>query len=233
MAITKTFLTSSTTRNLGQIGTYLQQHAVPEYFASVTIDSENDDAVSCYDADGNLVLTFTPSGVGFFVTAYRSDGSSAVTEYGAADSSSKNASCSINYVYQCTNGIMMHLYNTGSNTYTRNGEFIITKNNHDETVIINAYSGGTNSTWSGAVTTSVKATAWTDVSPASTLTFHASAGNQTQLVPFCTDAAFNQTSYTPNAFYMPKGQHYSMGYGKIEIDGVAYLSNGYWAIKDV
>ena len=64
-------------------------------------------------------------------------------------------------------------------------------------------------------------------------TYTAKAGEQTLLCPFCTNANLGEPSYTPNAFWIPFGQYYSMGYGTLAMNGVTYLTNGYWCIKDV
>jgi hypothetical protein len=42
----------------------------------------------------------------------------------------------------------------------------------------------------------------------------------------------NQTSYTPNAFYIMSGNIYATAFTRFELNGSTYMTNGYWAIKD-
>ena len=204
MAITNDYLNTS---DLGVLAAWMQANLVPDYFAAVTVESN---VITCKDADGNTLLT---------------KGSNSLTAYKSASASAGIASHTgmqtVAEAYKCANGALLVFSN---NTYT--AYVLITKTNNGATAIIlnqpaNSLSG---------FTSGISSVAWGDVMPNNAYAFTALTANQTQLVPFCTDAALGTVSYTPNAFYIPVGQY--RAFGVLTLDGVNYLTNGYWAIKD-
>jgi hypothetical protein len=122
----------------------------------------------------------------------------------------------------CANGALIRC--GASSTQS---DFIITKTNNNKTAFVYFQGNVTQLTRNN-----FRVVAWGDTTPDTTRSYTATEANQTQFVPFCTDAALGDVSYTPNAFYIPVGQHFNMGIGKLTMDGVDYLTNGYWAIKD-
>lgn len=182
-----------------------------DFFASVTMDGY---ALVARDTQNNVVLNWDSSQV----TIYKS----------TAVSDSLTVDTSMNGKYtiaKCSGGIL--IISGTSNTHHLN--FIITKTNNDVTAVI----AGGNYNLVTALTQSIIAAAWGDAEDATkTRTFTPSAQNQTQFVSFTTYAKPDTTSYTPNAFYLPDGQYYSLEYGKIIVNGKIYITNGYWAILD-
>jgi len=212
MAITKDYLN---TNDVNVFAAWMQANLVPDYFAAVTVENA---AVTCTDADGNTLLTIswgTTGGGNLVLTfnAYKS-GSYATTF-------SRGSISVCQYCASCANGALVVWKATNGDNMQQ--ALLITKTNNGKTALIFA---GEN------LYSTTLCIAWGDVAPDSTYSFTPLTANQTQLVPFCTDAALSTPSYTPDAFYIPVGQYYSMGIGKLALDGTTYLTNGYWAIKD-
>lgn len=206
MAITKDYLNTS---DLGTLAAWMQANLVPDYFAAVTFGNNT---LTCADGEGNTLLTI--SAISGVVTAYKS-ASITVTLTSAIPAP-------FTYACTCANGAIIESV-SGQN----HGCMLITKTNNGATAIV--FSAGT----SGTVCRSgIKSVAWGDGQAENTRAFYTSTEEQTQIVPFLTDAAFGAVSYTPNAFYIPVGQYYNAGIGVLTISGVNYLTNGYWAIKD-
>lgn len=202
MAITKDYLNTS---DLNTLATWMRTNLVPDYFAAVTVESG---VITCTDADGNTLLT---------------KGSNSLTAYKSASASagiSPHAGMqTVTEAYNCANGALL-VFSNG--TYT--AHVLITKTNNGATAIV--FSQPT----IPGFTNGISSVAWGDILPNNAYAFTALTANQTQLVPFCTDAALGTVSYTPNAFYIPVGQY--RAFGVMTLDGVNYLTNGYWAIKD-
>lgn len=206
MAITKDYLNTS---DLNTLATWMRTNLVPDYFAAVTYA---DSTITCTDADGNTLLTF---GVG--ITAYKS---------ATASVTMINVNPTFSYAYTCANGAILESTVPSSPSSAVNCT-LITKTNNGKTAIV--FSAGTAA---AVYRSNIKRVAWGDAQPDTVFAFTQITANQTQLVPFCTDAAIDVPSYTPNAYYIPVCQNPSMGNGKLTIDGTTYLTNGYWAIKD-
>lgn len=205
MAITKDYLNTS---DLNTLATWMRTNLVPDYFAAVTYDSS---IITCTDADGNTLLTFDSNGV----TAYKS----------AANNTAMYSSAPQSWTYACMSANGAYL--VGTTIFGSVACMIIAKTNNGKTAIITSDESTAN-----VCRSNIKRVAWGDTIPDTTHAFNVYTENQTQLVPFCTDAALGTASYTPDAFYMPVCQNPSMGIGKLTLDGTDYLTNGYWAIKD-
>lgn len=175
-------------------------------FDSVTLD---DSTVTCKDADGNTLVTFAKSGNSTTVTLYAS---------ASVSNSVTHSSSTPTYGYSCSNGLLIQ---SGSGNYA--GYDLITKTNNDKIAIVSS---------SAPSATNGCAIAWGDAAPLSNFQYSENTRNQTIVCPFATNSDEGTVSYTPNAGYMPFGQYYGMGYGKIVMDGVTYLTNGHWVIKD-
>lgn len=206
MAITKDYLNTS---DLSVLAAWMQTKLVPDYFAAVTYANST---ITCTDADGNTLLTIDSSNV----TAYKS-ATNTSNMYNAAPQTWLYACMSANGAYLIANTVF------GSTAC-----MIITKTNNGKTAFITSDEQATS-----VCRKNIKRVAWGDTTPDTTHEFTAYTENQTQLVSFTTDAAFGDVSYTPNAFYIPIGQYYNLNGAVLTIDGVNYLTNGYWAIKDV
>lgn len=195
----------------------LRAHLVPGFFASIELDSN---ALKFYDADSNLVFEMTAA---YAVRAYRS--ASSYTE-------SSFASLVFTDITSCKNGaILIAQYQS----FTYSIAFLFAKTNDGATAIMIGNDSGT--AQPKAATTTFKRAAWGDAqhSTEQTTAFTPSYGFQTQLVPFCTDATFGATSFTPNAFYMPMYRNSNVQQTAVDqfiADGVAYICYNAWAIKD-
>ena len=208
MAITKTYING----DFSVFGSFLESSGL---FDSV---ERNGSSITCKDADENTLLTFSSASQTMTITAYANASASKYVQYNYGSSSQQ---VTIEYGYACTNGVMLKF--SGRNY---NACVMITKTNNGEIVTVMSNSEITNPY------TVVWCVAWGDVAPLANFTFTANERNQTVIAPFATCADIGDVSYTDKAGYMPFGQYYNSGYGTLNIDGVEWLTNGYWAIKD-
>lgn len=224
------------------LASWLQANAVPEYFASIAIDANNQ-IITCKDANNNTLMEYNINAKTFSI--YKSSDNAetfniAKSNYECAEPNSDVPTIAA----KCSGGIMILISNINEGSakgwYLLN--IIITKTNNNKTAIIagtyyyenTTIDTGTRIIANGIASKSgVHAAAWGDeTSETRTISFNSSAQNQTQFVSFTTYAQPDSTSYTPNAFYMPVGEFYTTIYGKFESHGAMYITNGYWAIKD-
>ena len=229
MAITK-----SGVKSMQALAEWLQANAVPEYFASVSIDAKT---ITCSDANGNPLMVYSVTNHSFSI--YKTSGGNAET-FTIATSNYSDAEPTTDYpaiVAKCGGGLMVLINCAYSGSapgwYCLN--FIITKTNNDITAVIAGTYKGSNKAGANATvsTTNIHSVALGDAEDATkTRTFYPSAQNQTQFASFTTYAKPDTTSYTPNAFYMLVGEYYDWYYGKFTAGGDTYITNGYWAIKD-
>lgn len=210
MAIIKTHLNTS---DLSILRGWMNQYLVPNYFESIIISSG---VINCYDADGHTVLTIGPWSSDNFVKVYYD------TENYSYFSNNIGMT-SVTYASSCSHGCLLSFGNSGSGHM----EILITKTNNNITSIV-VSKGST-----GLDLNSMYCIAWGDVQPISSLSVTPiKTAQQTQIVPFVSNAPYGTISYTPDAFYIPVGQYYNMGIGQMTLNGNIYLTNGYWAIKD-
>lgn len=114
--------------------------------------------------------------------------------------------------------------------------FIITKTNNGKTAIIAAFSSSTSNTDTikTALSTNVTSICRGDSTAKNKkITFNIDEQYQTKLSQFTTYPIYGELSYTPNAYYCPVSQFYDLLEGHtISYNGVMYITNGFWAIKD-
>ena len=204
MAITKTVINN----DFSILQSFLQSSGL---FNSVEL-SEN--TITMKDSDGNTIATIDTN---ITITAYANASTSAAASYSTFNGAS------IQYGYKCANGIMLPVTGSGNKT----AHILIAKTNNNKV----AFTFTKIHINTAAAYTNCYCTAWGDEN-VNENAFTAKAAEQTLMCPFCTNAIMGETSYTPNAFWMPFGQYYNMGYGKLTDDGTTYLTNGYWCIKD-
>lgn len=210
MAITKTYING----DFSVFGSFLESSGL---FDSVVVSGST---ITCKDADNNTLLTFSVASSTITITAYASASVSKSVQYNYG--AGYVGRVVIEYGYACANGVMLKF--SGENA---NACVLITKTNNGEIVTIMS-----SSTSDASAYTTIWCIAWGDVAPFSNFTFTAHERNQTVIAPFATCADIGDVSYTDKAGYMPFGQYYNSGYGTLNIDGVEWLTNGYWAIKD-
>ena len=174
--------------------------------------------VTMKDAGGNTLATID----GATITVYANASNSANYNYTTNSPAVKDG-------YKCANGILLKFAPLTGAYQDKQAHVLITKTNNNKIAFIFSNTSNNNT---GAPYTNYQCIAWGDTDIAAN-TYTAKAGEQTLLCPFCTNATLGEPSYTPNAFWIPFGQNYSMGYGTLAMNGVTYLTNGYWCIKDV
>lgn len=223
MSIEKTYI-----KNANALLEWMQENLVPVYFKSVNKDTTTAEHffVNCQTDEG-WAMTLSLADVSAYAAAIKSDNSFVQANFYGYVATIPHAQMS--YAAVCKNGVILSLYGADSPSSGEAATVIVTKNNLDQTVIILS-SGPANSDTRFYM--NVRSVTRSDALPAQALTFTPVSGGQTVLVPFTTEAADGVVSYTPNAFYMPKGQYHSMGFGKFTAGGKTYMSNGYWAILD-
>ena len=216
MSITQTYLNLSIAELKLFLGTL-----VPKYFASVVYTDNT--SVTCKDSDGNTIFTVAVDNGSWTYTAY-ADSENFVSK---TSSYAKPV-----YGYVCNNGAMIVCaVNAISDATGIRGSVVISKTNNNKTGFI--ISGGSSGSASDSYNNFVTGV-WGDVTP---LTSNYSYGSgvtnhtQTQMFPFVTHCALGEKSYFPNAFFIPVAQTRTV-FGELVADGVSYVTNGYWAIKD-
>lgn len=208
MAIETTYIYS--TDNSGLLA-WLQANAVPTYFDSVVADEETSSTIHCYAGDVELLNV-----------SLNSKGS---VQFIATNAAGKSESCTYSYAgyyavhgYKTACGLAISVGTTSSwyiPTY-------ITKDSSDNTTVI----------LSSSITsqTTAHTISCADVADIPSIATTPTTGAATTIVPFVCGNSVGETRYTPCAFYMPTAQYTTLG--KLMIDGVAYLSNGAWLLKD-
>lgn len=172
-----------------------------------------------YDLDGKKVLSLKS---GEFA-AYRTDGG------GDIKSTLAGMFTGTNDIIMCGNGIIIAAAFTNLGYGVRYFSVLISKTNNGRLACV--FSVGSSATQ--ILYTQLQHVAIGDSTTLSTTTtFTPEAGQQTCLVPFATNAEIGDTSYTPDAFYIPMNPNYAMGIGKFLMGADTYISNGYWAIRE-
>lgn len=197
--------------------TFLKQ-LIPEYFSEVELNSGT---ITCKDNDGNTVFKITIA----------TNGEINETFYTARTSFSDSVSGANDLTleligWQCKNGVFLDIHYTKGTVISRQYGILITPNNHGKLFfVVSCYSA---TPFYGNIQT----ISWEDDTPLDQkLNIDQIVRTQTVFCPFISKAKYGETSYTPNAFYMPVWQGFS-GTGDFIADGVRYWTNGYWAIRD-
>lgn len=191
---------------------WLQENAVPEYFDKVEADAETASTVNCYVGDLVLLKMHVVS----YGTRYT------VRNAAGSERTANNTyqGAYVNYGYKCKGGLALTIGIEAQSAFL--GLFITKDSAGNTTIIV-----GNSSV--GSYSSSAAATAAVD-RVMKYLSFSQTTGEATTLVPFACGNSPGECRYTPNAFYMTTVQTQAMG--RLVIDGVEYLSNGVWALKD-
>jgi hypothetical protein len=231
MAISRDIITTK-----ADLFTWLTTNLVPTYFNDISYDTNDPNLINFTSLDGNIIFTLSQhsSSEGRYTAAnlYSNGVSSTVCSY--------STGAFIQYASICNNGAIIRFSSISQGNDTSNNSsssvyhmsLLFTKNNHNKTMIIAGYSG--NSSPYTALRTDVHCVSdGDDLSTESKLTFtNRDNMQQTQLVPFVSSRLSNDVVYSPNAYYIQTGNMYTPNYFIFEMNGVKYMSNGYWAIKD-
>ena len=219
MAITRTEVSGD-----GSIMKACLETLVPDYFASVELDSGNSYVINCKDADGNILFKITRSSnnVLWNYTAYK-DANTFVGDL-------SNYSNSISTFYITNNGAIAFR--------SSGGGFIVTKANDGSTAIVCPGNSGP----SGQRMCHIIATKWGDGGTYQSNTIYITSqdtasstptGNNTLMVPVPLYGTYNTPLYTPKAFFMPVVQIGMRGVVQevVGAEGV-YVTNGFIALLD-
>lgn len=190
---------------------FLTEHTVPEYFDSVT-KSTDGNSIYCETGERTFIQFNIAGDNTYCYINYADNVIKSVVPYYSGMYFDK--------AYKCKNGIFLSMYHkTTSNHYAP--FFALTKDNKGNTVAI--ITGNFNSYKDNV----------TALNPNSTSTDNAVAVNSTKtscLTSLCPLVVSDDEAYTPNAFVLPYAQSRSQNI--FEADGVKYLSNGIWCIRD-
>lgn len=184
------------------------------FFSRVEQPTNNNWPVDCYDEDDNLVVRFRWQNGHRIEFQYNN---------GSSNTGDTTKYASFDVLYYTAHGIMLKTTGSGSSPHIY--AVIITKDNNDQYTFIFQNSAADN------VYVSIRRSYTGSISAQ---TFTAVQSNQTALVPFVTlinDG--NGRSYTPHAFWIPNSENYNIGWCAITVDGYQYITNGYYALKDV
>ena len=225
---------SGDNRNLNAVD-YLATILVPDYFPEYTAGTQTstshpytyyadaEKTKTAFYCEGQVVTISSSQYSQLIIRLYKSN-SSYVTITGAASTSGKQFN--IQKVISCDGGVLV---------ICDYGGFIITRSNNGGTVIIANSNNTINVTnanqfkWSGVSSI----TYGDDTSSNARLSFTGTEHTQTQMVPFITKCPYGDVSYTPDAFWIPFGEFYSVTSGRfIGPDDMVYITNGYWAVRD-
>lgn len=230
MAIEKTYfgnnIGSSFSTWANVIAEYLKENAVPEYFSKVINDNN---VVKCYVGDW-CFLSIHPTDLSKnYKTCISPMNRGAV--YLCVNSAS--STYYIEYAHKCKNGIAFSLCNSSGGTY--NWAFLITKDNEGNTTIVTT-STMTRYTCSSSTTDPPINKLYVinpnvnNVQLLQQVYTTCSGLDKVSMCPFVVGGQDSGSTYTPNAFYMPFSP--SSAQCTIDINGVKYMTNGAWCIKD-
>lgn len=196
----------------------LREHLVPGFFARIELSGN--DSLNFYDENDNLVFELTMSQI---AKAYRSATSYIERPF---------ASLVFADITSCKNGAIL---TAQCESWRYSMAILFAKTNSGTTGIMIGGDSGTSKPL--AATTEFQRAAWGDaqLTTEQRTIFTPNYGFQTQLVPFCTDAIFGATSFTPNAFYMPMYRNSDVQQTAVDqfvANGATYICYNAWAIKD-
>lgn len=228
MAIRKTESMS----NMSQFVTWLQENLVPNFFQSVEVDSEDNTLIVCTGVGGQKLLGIKMHSTSAFYPdsciLYKSDGTATTV----AQATSTNTV--FRYAAVCNNGALIRFDRYANNTDSNNPCIIlISKTNLDKTaVVVTATFSSSGYTAGVYMSDSLRIIAEGDAPTMYYLTFSLRRMQQAQFIQFATCPESGVVSFTPNAFYMQSCSFYTSVFDTVTVDGVDYMTNGYWAIKD-
>lgn len=196
------------------------------YFDSVTYDNTDGEVITCYVGQLAMLTITKTLGTGT-QKGYSWAVQGAVPSWTSTVSPSSNPANEPQKAYQCSGGLILHLYQAsgGSITSSNARVIVITKNNNNVTTIAFYDAGST------PYNSAIGAIAATDTGAYSKVTITQSEYfSQTLLVPVCSCAGFDALSYTPTVKRTVNRQ--SSVFGFIEYNNKRYLYDGYFAVED-
>jgi hypothetical protein len=179
------------------------------------------DGIVIFDSDNNIIVSsnYTSSWIGFI--AYYNNGASYVGNYAYIDASSSGHDV-VYDIYSCSNGLLIKLHDIGSNADTTKFQWaLITKTNNDKiAIVVNSNDASYNN----------PVCCIYDQSSEQNCTYTSNSANSTSLSNFVSKGSIGVDSSCQYAFFMPLYQYNSTGI--LTLDGIDYITNGYWCIQD-
>ena len=223
MAITKTNLyNADKTVAAENLYTYLMDVAYPKYFNGISIDAESNEIVCTVDSTPFLKISHLSDDSKINFTVTTKNGTTTTVNF-------NSTSDRFEYAYSCENGIIF----TSTDTDPKSS-FGICKTNVGDTVTIFPYTGTNMSSTSYACALNSNAclvaiSVCDDTLYAfTTAKIFKSTVRITSLAPIPTNCIDGR--YCKDVFYMPFCENTSIGV--LTINGVKYMSNGFWCVKD-
>ena len=201
----------------------MERVLVPSIFASV--ESGPDNQIMCLDADRNIMMEFSDrkdSQTPGYYRIYRNKNN--FVDLYKANLAIKDDTQYIG----CENGIIVSGQLSDSSGYARYIHFIITKTNNDKPAFIGAFSTNNSHTYDIPMY-HVAYGDNVDINPMTTPRYE--TGTQTILEVFGTNPEIGVKSVTPKAFMIVRDTAYAVNYGTFVLDGVTYITNGYFAVS--
>lgn len=212
MAITKTNLYHVETETCFlNLYNYLLENAVPTYFDSI-VKQEDNSYMSCFVGDFELIRINQNAASGGIIV-YNESGESITAKQ------SSTSDKYYRFAYKCSSGIMLAIRSDTSLCFT------IAKDNNGDTVIITT----TGLYVSDSTTSANQVYSVNKSSPKKYTRFYAVGGDTaTVLCPIVVSSA--KLAYVQGGYIQAYSE--SNEAGVLELDGVHYLTNGLWCLKD-
>lgn len=173
------------------------------------------------DSDNNTIVNSNHQFSWMGLVAYYNNGASYAGNYAYIDASSSGHNV-VYDIYSCSNGLLIKLHDIGTNADTTKFQWaLITKTNNDKiAVVVNNSNAAYNN----------PACCIYDQSSTQACTYESNSANSTSLSNFVGKGSIGVDSSCQYAFFMPLYQYNSVGI--ITLDGMDYITNGYWCIQD-
>ena len=173
------------------------------------------------DSDNNTIVNSNHQSSWMGLVAYYNNGASYVGNYAYIDASSSGHNV-VYDIYSCSNGLLIKLHDIGTSADTTKFQWAtITKTNNDKiAVVVNSNDASYNN----------PVCCIYDQLSAQTCTYTSNIANSTSLSNFVGKGSIGVDSSCQYAFFMPIYQYNSVGI--LTIDGIDYITNGYWCIQD-
>lgn len=225
MAITRT----DSLQDWAAIIAWMQANLVPDFLQSVAVDQTDNTLLNCTGIGGQLLLQLKMGGSKALAAAYICHSDSSVTDLAPTQTGN-----TFRWAAACKNGAMMRFsYKNDGQSVSGSYTFalLFTKNNLGKSAVV--VTKPANETPVQSMTSGVYVAAEGDNPTDVKLSFSCRNMEQTQLIPFVSNAVTNEISYTPDAFYVQCGNFYDLPYTTfVDANNVTYITNGCWAVKD-
>lgn len=177
--------------------------------------------IAIRDSDNNTIVSSTHADSWIGLVAYCNNGASYVGNYTYIDPTSSGHNV-VYDIYSCSNGLLIKLHDIGRNADTTKFQWALITKNDDGTirVVVNS---------SNAAFNNPVCVLYSQVDGQS-CTYTSNLANSTSLSNFVSKGSIGADSSCQYAYFMPLYQYNSVGI--LTLDGIDYITNGYWCIQD-